>query len=156
MGQITIATSNAQHYVVKMGYSILCPPPPPPPTPRSYWATFSLPLQERKIKVPTRSSLQKFLAIEGTDIATPPSPSEISVLQCRGGGGEYYMEWPNALHYDKTKKNINKQILCRFQKQFFQGSKKWYTPILRCFWPCQVDLWAETLPFSVVLPLENT
>ena len=43
------------------------------------------------------------------------------------------------------------QILCRFQKQFFQGSKKWYTPsILRCFWPCQVDR------RSVVLPLEDT
>ena len=42
----------------------------------------------------------------------------------------------NALHYD------NKQILCN-------------TPfIFRCFSPFQVDLWAETLPFSVVLQLD--
>ena len=62
----------------------------------------------------------------------------------------------NALHYD-NKTTINKQILCRFQKYFFQRSKNWNTPsIFICFAPRQVDLWAETLPFSVVLPLENT
>ena len=33
----------------------------------------------------------------------------------------------NALHYD-NKTTINKQILCRFQKNFFQRSKKWNTP----------------------------
>ena len=33
----------------------------------------------------------------------------------------------NALHYD-NKTTINKQILCRFQKIFFQRSKKWNTP----------------------------
>ena len=33
----------------------------------------------------------------------------------------------NALHYD-NKTTINKQILCRFQKKFFQRSKKWNTP----------------------------
>ena len=33
----------------------------------------------------------------------------------------------NALHYD-NKTIINKQILCRFQKKFFQRSKKWNTP----------------------------
>ena len=33
----------------------------------------------------------------------------------------------NALHYD-NKTTINKQILWRFQKNFFQTSKKWNTP----------------------------
>ena len=33
----------------------------------------------------------------------------------------------NALHYD-NKTPINKQILCRFQKLFFQTSKKCHTP----------------------------
>ena len=33
----------------------------------------------------------------------------------------------NALHYD-NKTTINKQILWRFQKTFFQRSKKWSTP----------------------------
>ena len=33
----------------------------------------------------------------------------------------------NALHYD-NKTTINKQILWRFQKTFFQTSKKWNTP----------------------------
>ena len=33
----------------------------------------------------------------------------------------------NALHYD-NKTTINKQILWRFQKNFFQRSKKWNTP----------------------------
>ena len=33
----------------------------------------------------------------------------------------------NALHYD-NKTTINKQILCKFQKKFFQRSKKWNTP----------------------------
>ena len=33
----------------------------------------------------------------------------------------------NALHYD-NKTTINKQILCRFQKNFFQRSKKCHTP----------------------------
>ena len=63
----------------------------------------------------------------------------------------------NALHYD-NKTTLNKQILCSFQKKFFfQRSKNWHTPsIFRCSAPCQVDLWAETVPFSVVLPLENT
>ena len=49
----------------------------------------------------------------------------------------------NALHYD-NKTTMNKQILCRFQK------------FSRCFAPCQVDLWAETFPFSAFLSLENT
>ena len=63
----------------------------------------------------------------------------------------------NALQYD-NKTTINKQILCRFQNFFFfQKSKNWNThSIVRYFAPCQVDLWAETLPFSAVLPLENT
>ena len=33
----------------------------------------------------------------------------------------------NALHYD-NKTTINKQILCRFQKNCFQRSKNWNTP----------------------------
>ena len=33
----------------------------------------------------------------------------------------------NALHYD-SKTTINKQILCRFQKNFWQISQKWNTP----------------------------
>ena len=62
----------------------------------------------------------------------------------------------NALHYD-NKTTINKQILCRFQIFFFQKSKNWNPhSIVRYFAPSQVDLWAETLPFSAVLPLENT
>ena len=50
----------------------------------------------------------------------------------------------NALHFD-NKTTINQQILCRFHLFIF-----------KCFAPCQVDLWAETLRFSAVLPLENT
>ena len=33
----------------------------------------------------------------------------------------------NALHFD-NKTTINQQILCRFQKNFFQRSKNWNTP----------------------------
>ena len=63
----------------------------------------------------------------------------------------------NALHYD-NKTTINKQILFGFQKYFFQRSENWNTPFyLQIFCALyMVDLWAETLPFSVVLPLENT
>ena len=44
-----------------------------------------------------------------------------------------------------------------FKKNVFQRSKKWtHLSIFKCFVPCQVDLWAETLPFSAVLPLEKT
>ena len=51
----------------------------------------------------------------------------------------------------------NKQILCKFQKIFFQTSKNWHTSsTFRCFALNQVDLLDETLPFSVVLPLQNT
>ena len=60
----------------------------------------------------------------------------------------------NALHYD-NKTTINKQILCRFQKFFFKDQKnETHLSIIKCFAPSQVDLWAETLPFSAVLPLE--
>ena len=121
------------------------PSPPPPPPPRSFWATFSLSLQERKIKVPTRSSLQKFLRL-------PPPQKSLSFNGVGGGGGILNgMAQCFALWQKKQQKKHYQQILCRFQKQFFQGSKKWYTPsILRCFWPCQVDR------RSVVLPLEDT
>ena len=36
----------------------------------------------------------------------------------------------NALYYD-NKTTINKQILCRFPKTFFQRSKKWNAPFYR-------------------------
>ena len=60
-----------------------------------------------------------------------------------------------ALHYTKQT-TINKQILCRFQKNFFQRSKKWHSPsFFRCFAPCRAFLWAEKLSCSVVLPPKN-
>ena len=60
-----------------------------------------------------------------------------------------------AMHYTK-KTTINKQILCRFQKNFFQGSENWNSPsFFRCFAPCPAFLWAEKLSCSVVLPPKN-
>ena len=62
----------------------------------------------------------------------------------------------NVLHHD-NETTIIKQILCRLQKTFFKDQKiKTHLSIFKCFAPCQVDLWAETLSFSAVLPLENT
>ena len=50
----------------------------------------------------------------------------------------------NALHYD-NKTTIKKPILFKFQK----GQKiETHLFIFKCFAPCQVDLWAETLPFN--------
>ena len=46
-----------------------------------------------------------------------------------------------ALHYTKQT-TINKQILCRFQKNFFQRSKKWHSlSFFPCFAPCRAFLW---------------
>ena len=60
-----------------------------------------------------------------------------------------------AMHYTK-KTTINKQILCRFQKNVFQGSENWNSPsFFRCFAPCPAFLWAEKLSCSVVLPPKN-
>ena len=60
-----------------------------------------------------------------------------------------------AMHYTK-KTTINKQILCRFQKKFFQGSENWNSlSFFRCFVPCPAFLWAEKLSRSVVLPPKN-
>ena len=76
-----------------------------------------------------------------------------------------------ATHYCKFKRTALCEILCTtttkppstskfyvdLKRNFFQRSKNWHTPsIFRCSAPSQVDLWAETLPFSVILPLENT
>ena len=69
----------------------------------------------------------------------------------------------NTQHYVKmlctttTKPPSTSKFYVDFKKFFFQKSKSWNTPsIVRYFAPCQVDLWAETLPFSAVLPLGNT
>ena len=69
----------------------------------------------------------------------------------------------NAQHYVKmlctttTKPPSTSKFYVDFKNFFFQKSKNWNAPsIVRYFAPCQVDLWAETLPFSAVLPLENT
>ena len=68
----------------------------------------------------------------------------------------------NAQHYVKmlctttTKPPSTSKFYVDFQKHFFKDQKN-ETPlsIVRCFAPCQVDLWVETLPFSAVLPPEN-
>ena len=60
-----------------------------------------------------------------------------------------------AIHYTKET-NINKQILCRLQKNFFQGSENWNLPsFFRCFAPCPAFLWAGKLSCSVVLSPKN-
>ena len=62
----------------------------------------------------------------------------------------------NALHCD-NKTTINKKIYVDFIQFFFKEAKiESHLSIFKCFAPCEVDLWAETLPFSAVLPLENT
>ena len=44
-----------------------------------------------------------------------------------------------------------------FKKNVFKGQKiETHLSIFKCFVSCQVDRLAETLPFSPVLPLENT
>ena len=46
----------------------------------------------------------------------------------------------DALHYD-NKTTINKQILCRFQKNFFKDQKNGtHLSIFKCAAPCQVDV----------------
>ena len=64
-----------------------------------------------------------------------------------------------AQHYVKllcTTPNRPLSILCRFQKNFFQRSKKWHSlSFFGCFAPCRAFLWAEKLSCSVVLPPKN-
>ena len=56
-----------------------------------------------------------------------------------------------------TKPPSTSKFYVDFKFFFFQKSKNWNPhSIVRYFAPSQVDLWAETLPFSAVLPLENT
>ena len=70
----------------------------------------------------------------------------------------------NTQHYVKilctaTKKPPSTSKFCvDFIKFCFSKNQNIEThlSIFKCFAPCQVDLWAETLPFSAVLPLENT
>ena len=69
----------------------------------------------------------------------------------------------NTQHYVKmlctttTKPPSTSKFYEDFKKIFFKHQKnETYLSIFKCFAPCQVDLWAETLPFSAVLPLENT
>ena len=69
----------------------------------------------------------------------------------------------NTQHYVKmlctttTKPPSTSKFYEDFKKIFFKHQKnETHLSIFKCFAPCQVDLWAETLPFSAVLPLENT
>ena len=56
-----------------------------------------------------------------------------------------------------TKPPSTSKFYVDFKKIFFKDQKnETHLSIFKCFAPCQVDLWAETLPFSAVLPLENT
>ena len=56
-----------------------------------------------------------------------------------------------------TKPPSTSKVYEDFKKIFFKDQKnETHLSIFKCFAPCQVDLWAETLPFSAVLPLENT
>ena len=69
----------------------------------------------------------------------------------------------NTQHYVKmlctttTKPPSTSKFYEDFKKKFFKHQKnETHLSIFKCFAPCQVDLWAETLPFSAVLPLEDT
>ena len=56
-----------------------------------------------------------------------------------------------------TKPPLTSKFYVDFKKIFFKDPKNvTHLSIFRCFAPCQVDLWAEALPFSAVLPPENT
>ena len=56
-----------------------------------------------------------------------------------------------------TKPPSTSKFYVDFKNIFFKDQKnETHLSIFKCFAPCQVDLWAETLPFSAVLPLENT
>ena len=85
-------------------------------------------------------------------------------LQKYAHGATNYLATSNAQHYvkmlctKKTKPPSTRKFYVDFKKYiFFQRSQNWHTPsFFTCFVPYQVDLWAETLPFLVVLPPENT
>ena len=56
-----------------------------------------------------------------------------------------------------TKPPSTSKFYVDFKKIFFKDQKlETHLLIFKCLAPCQVDLWAETLRFSAVLPLENT
>ena len=56
-----------------------------------------------------------------------------------------------------TKPPSTSKFYVDFKKLFFKDQKiETHLFIFKGFAPCQVDLWAETLRFSAVLPLENT
>ena len=57
-----------------------------------------------------------------------------------------------ATHYCKFKH----AALCKNSLHCKNQNIETHLSIFKCFAPGQVDLWAETLPFSAVLPLENT
>ena len=68
----------------------------------------------------------------------------------------------NTQHYVKmlctatTKTPSTSKFYVDFINSFFKEAKiETHLSIFKCFAPCEVDLWAETLPFSAVLPLEN-
>ena len=62
-----------------------------------------------------------------------------------------------AMHYTK-KTTINKQILCRFQKNFFQGSENWNSPsFFKCFCAWSgISLSWKTLVFGRFTSQERT
>ena len=69
----------------------------------------------------------------------------------------------NTQHYVKmlstttTKPPSTSQFYVDFEKFVFKDHKiETHLSIFKCFAPCQVDFWAETLRFPAVLPLENT
>ena len=98
-------------------FHLISNPSPPPPPPRSFWATFSLSLQERKIKVPTRSSLQKFLRL-------PPPQKSLSFNGVGGilnGMAQCFALWQKKKK--KKKKKIIKKIYVDFKKNFFKDQK---------------------------------
>ena len=62
-----------------------------------------------------------------------------------------------VLHYNENTTNLKyKQVLCRFQKKFFERQKKIYVPSFsRCLAPGQANLWAESPPISIVSRLNR-
>ena len=120
------------------------PSPPPLPLPAPFELLLVYPFRKERSRCRHVLPFRNFYA-------SLPLRNLCPSMGWGGGGILNGMAQCFALWQKKQQKKHYQQILCRFQKQFFQGSKKWYTPsILRCFWPCQVDR------RSVVLPLEDT
>ena len=60
------------------------------------------------------------------------------------------------LYTTTTKPTSTSQFYVDFKKTFFKDQKiETHLFIFKCFAPCQVDLWAETLPFSRFTSREN-